>query len=121
LYDSTISTDVSPVPDNAAASYYVAKYTSKLLHLDIAPYLNNMLMTGRQWGVTRKALVPMHPTTCSRMLTDGEIELAKRLGHELFSRYGEFGEGGFTLLGADRVKRLATIFEKALESGKLPE
>jgi hypothetical protein len=112
--DEHVSTDVKKAPADASASYYVAKYAAKLLHLDIAPYLNNMLMTGRQWGVTRRPLVPMCELTASRCLTEGEIELAKQLGRTIFSRYGEFGEGGFTVLGKDKVDAIKELFGTAL-------
>jgi len=113
-WDGVVSTDVRKAPEGGGAAYYVAKYTAKVLHLDTAPYLNRMCMTGRQWGTLRKSLIPLQPCVASRCLTEGEIELAKQLGRRLFSRYGEFGEGGFTLLGADRVAELKEIFKNAL-------
>lgn len=113
-HDGTVSTDVRACPEGSKVSYYVAKYSAKPPHLDIQPYLNNMLYTGRQWGVCRRQGVPMEARICSRLLTEGEVALAKQLGKDVSSRYGEFGEGGFTVLGDDRVCVVKRIFADAL-------
>ena len=112
--DGPLDTDVRKAPKDASASYYVAKYAAKLLHLDIASYHNKMSLTGRQWGVTRRKQVPMHPVEVSRLFNKEEIEVAKAIGRESFSRYGEYGEGGFTMLGADRAAMLREKFKVPL-------
>lgn len=112
--DGPLDTDVRKAPKHARASYYVAKYSAKFLHLDIASYHNKMSLTGRQWGVTRRDGVPMHPKEISRLFNGAEIETAKQIGRESFSRYGEFGEGGFTMLGQDRADMLREKFGSAL-------
>jgi len=109
-----LSTDVKAAPRDARVSYYVSKYAAKLPHLDIAPYHNNMCFTGRQWGVTRRAGVPMMEARVSRCLKPDEIELAKNLGRETFSKYGEFGEGGFTMMGKERSALIREKFAAAL-------
>jgi hypothetical protein len=116
-WDAHVDTDVRAAPKDARVSYYVSKYASKLPHLDIASYHNKMETTGRQWGVTRKHLVPMCPRECSRPLNAKEVERAKSIGRACFSRYGEFGEGGFTILGADKARGMRARFAFALDEG----
>jgi len=113
-WSGPLDTDVKAAPRDARVSYYVSKYAAKLPHLDIAPYHNNMCFTGRQWGVTRRAGVPMHEVKVSRCLKPDEIERAKELGRKTFSRYGEFGEGGFSMMGAERSAIVREKFADAL-------
>lgn len=115
-WDGHVDTDVKRAPKDARVSYYVAKYAGKVPHLDIASYLNKMSATGRQWGVTRRTGVPMHPVAFTRPLNRSEVEQAKDIGRRQFSRYGEFGEGGYTMLGNANAAMMREKFADALAS-----
>jgi len=90
------------------AALYVAKYCSKvedpILSLDKRSYLN----TGRQYGYTRKALIPLHAK--QRVVIEHQkiVDACRIEAHRVLGHYDLAEDESFTILGekGDAIRRL---------------
>jgi hypothetical protein len=89
------------IKGKASAAKYLAKYVSKQSLLAISTYRNNGLQYGRQWGVTRPSLLPMHPLRVQREIDEREAAILKEWQRQRAPEGQPPTSGGFTALGKD--------------------
>lgn len=104
IYPSWVSVKVKQVEGILGACKYVAKYVSKLPHLDITAYHNSHLKFGRHWGVTRRGMIPMCPVKVSREISQEEAECLLQHKGKLLHPPEPIDQHGFTLFGKDQVE-----------------
>lgn len=94
-----LCTDVQQVSASEGAALYVSKYGAKNPSLDIRPYHNKPVGFARNWGLTRKRLVPWSRISHLRKLTDEQAAEVRSMASLVYAQYDEDLGGGFTLLG----------------------
>lgn len=99
--EGNVAVQVKRIKGKASAAKYLAKYCSKQCSLDISTYRNNGLTLGRQWGVTRKPLLPMHPLRVQREIDAREAAIMKEWQRQRSPEGQPPTSGGFTALGKD--------------------
>ena len=98
-----LCTDIREVKTLKQLLCYVSKYIAKKNEdttLDIASYLNS---TGRMWGITRKNLLPMHPTMVSQELSPSAVNFIREFACKVWPNYDVEKGGSFTLLGDEAL------------------
>ena len=90
------------------AALYVAKYCAKIeagvRYLDKGAYLN----TGRQYGFTRKHLIPLHPLKRIPIENQAIVDACRIEAHNILRSYDLDQDESFTVLG-DRGEHLRHI------------
>jgi len=103
--NSYLDVDSRQVTGELAAVKYMAKYVAKNQALGILAYRNSGFRFGRHWGITRKAMIPMAPITCQRLLTEDEVEAAKQFAAGIWPHYDIDNPNGYTLLNPTMAKQ----------------
>ena len=107
-YEKQCIVDVRRVYNEDGAIRYVAKYVSKLPSLDICPYLDKRMKTGRSWGIRRNNLIVKRPMVESFLEDQGKIDALLAFADMNLRRPKEAGRQGFTLYGD--LAKLAIAF-----------
>lgn len=100
-YGGNVAVHLTAVKGAESAARYLAKYMSKQCTLDISTYRHNGLQFGRHWGITRPALIPMHPIRAARELDQVEVDNLKEWQRQRMPEGQPPTSGGFTALGKD--------------------
>jgi len=97
-----LATDVRGITGKEGCGRYLAKYISKAASLDNAAYLNRPWMAGRNWGLTRPALVPWADVEHDREISEEEYHAAVAAYLETTSNPLAAASESFTVLGEGR-------------------
>jgi hypothetical protein len=110
-----LSTDVRAAKNGELASFYIAKYMSKvhsLLSLDNCAYLNTH---GRHWGTIRKQFIPICPHEVLDGLDEDEIAFLIATGQQRLPWVDMTLPHTFSLLGKNATEILSELRKKILD------
>jgi hypothetical protein len=110
-----LRTEVKRLKNERQAGYYVSKYCGKDDESSLVIGVYHNIPGGRQWGMLRKHLLPVHPWR-DIVIADGSLaEFAYNMALEDRPKLNEWGTPSFTLLGPLADKIAGIIFRNGVD------
>lgn len=115
-----VRTETKRMENERQAGAYLSTYIGKKASssLVIAAYLNNH--PGRQWGVLRRSLLPLHPKKEGRFAMTERMESAYRMAMQMRPEIHSFGNQSFTMFGKCAAILANEIFGQDVDDNGKP-
>lgn len=116
VHQGYVRTWVEKAEKGEGAAKYIAKYCAKR---DVSSYLVNaayLNRVGRHWGVTRKALIPLHEPKRRFNLSEGQIHVLREVAAGILPNYDIRYDESFTLLGKTAEKFAALWWANGIDT-----